>query len=63
MKQKMLFSLLAAFLGLMPITFAQKGNTIFGGNVIVGAPLGDLRNDYRSVFGIEGLAGFGVATV
>ena len=61
MKQKMLFSILAAFLGLMPVTFAQKGNTIFGGNVIVGAPLGDLRNDYRSVFGIEGLAGFGVA--
>ena len=61
MKQKMLVSILAAFLGLMPVTFAQKGNTIFGANAIVGAPLGDLRNDYRSVFGIEGLAGFAVA--
>ena len=61
MKQKMLFSILAAFLGLMPVTFAQNGKAIFGGNVIVGAPLGEFRNDYKSAFGIEGLAGFAVA--
>lgn len=61
MKQKILFSVLVAVLGFLPGVFAQKGKAIFGGNVIVGAPLGDFRNDYKSVFGIEGLAGFGVA--
>ena len=60
MKKKILFSILVAVLGLSPAAFAQKANTIFGGNVIVGAPLGDLRNDYRSVFGIEGFGGFGL---
>ncbi len=60
MKQKVLLSLFVTCIGFLPATFAQKANTIFGGNVIIGAPLGDLRNDYRSVVGIEGLAGFGV---
>ncbi len=60
MKQKFLFSMFVACIGFTSVAVAQKANTIFGGNVIIGAPLGDLRNDYRSVVGIEGLAGFGV---
>ena len=60
MKQKFLFSMFVACIGITSVAVAQKANTIFGGNVIIGAPLGDLRNDYRSVVGIEGLAGFGV---
>jgi hypothetical protein len=59
MKSKFL-SIIVAIIGLTSASYAQKANTIFGGNVIVGAPLGDLRNDYRSVFGIEGFGGFGL---
>ena len=60
MKSKIL-SVIVAVIGLTTASYAQKANTIFGGNVIVGAPLGDLRSDYRSVFGIEGFGGFGVS--
>lgn len=59
MKTKIL-SIIVAVIGLTSASYAQKANTIFGGNVIVGAPLGDFRNDYRSVFGIEGFGGFGL---
>ena len=59
MKSKIL-SIIVAIIGLTSASYAQKANTIFGGNVIVGAPLGDFRNDYRSVFGIEGFGGFGL---
>ncbi|HLP35328.1 hypothetical protein [Lacibacter sp.] len=60
MKTKIL-SIIVAIIGLTSASYAQKANTIFGGNVIVGAPLGEFRNDYRSAIGIEGLAGFGVS--
>lgn len=59
MKSKIL-SIIVAIVGLTSASYAQRANTIFGGNVIVGAPLGDLKNDYRSVFGIEGFGGFGL---
>jgi hypothetical protein len=59
MKTKIL-SIIVAVIGLTSASYAQKANTIFGGNVIIGAPLSDLRNDYKSVFGIEGFGGFGL---
>lgn len=59
MKSKIL-SIIVAIVGLTSASYAQKGNTIFGGNVIVGAPLSDFRNNYKSVFGIEGFGGFGL---
>ena len=61
MKQFILSSLVVFFMGLPGLVKAQKGKVIFGGNVNVGAPLGEFRNDYKSAFGIEGLAGFAVA--
>jgi hypothetical protein len=59
MKSKIL-SIIVAIIGLTSASYAQKGNAIFGGNVVLGAPLGDFRTNYKSVVGIEGFAGFGV---
>ncbi len=61
MKQFFLFSLLLIFFS-PSLVKAQKGKTLFGGNLIIGTPVGDFRNGYRSVLGVEGLAGFAVAS-
>lgn len=61
MKQRILFFMLVAVVGFTSSATAQKSGAIFGANVMVGAPLGDFRNDYRSAAGIEGFAGFGVS--
>lgn len=62
MKKLYLFiPLLLIFVVISNNTFAQKKNTIFGGNVIVGFPTGTLADNYTNAFGLEGLAGFGVA--
>lgn len=60
MNRKIILSLLVAAIGFTDAAVAQKGKPIFGGNVIIGVPTGNFRNDYRSVTGIEGFAGFGV---
>lgn len=60
MKQFILYSASFLIICLPGLVKAQKGNSIFGGNMIVGAPLGEFRNDYKSVFGIEGFGGFGL---
>ena len=60
MKQVFLFSLLLFFFISPSFVNAQKGKAIYGGNLIFGSPLGDFRAGYRSVIGIEGLAGFGL---
>jgi len=60
MKQLFLFPLLLVLFISPSILKAQKGKPIFGGNVIAGMPTGELRNGYKSVFGIEGMGGIAV---
>ncbi len=61
MKKLFIISTLAILFVCPAILMAQKGKPIFGGNVIAGVPSGELRNGYKSVFGIEGMGGIGVA--
>ena len=61
MKKLFIISTLAILFVCPSMLMAQKGKPIFGGNVIAGVPSGELRNGYKSVFGIEGMGGIGVA--
>lgn len=55
------FTLVTVFASIFNSSFAQKKNTIFGGNLIVGFPAGSFGDSYTSATGVEGLAGIGIA--
>lgn len=57
MKKKSLLFILLAFFIVNGTLLAQKKNTLFGGNVIVGFPVGSFGEQYTSALGFEGYGG------
>ena len=60
MKKKSLLLVLLAFVFANGTLLAQKKNTLFGGNIIVGFPVGSFGDSYTSALGFEGFGGIGL---
>jgi hypothetical protein len=58
-KKILLFCLMIFVLGTGKL-MAQKNNTLFGGNIIVGFPTGSFGDSYTSALGFEGFGGIGL---